>query len=135
MMQPGKFGRIALAGAMLVLGAGLASADEVGKAEYDSACATCHGATGVGDGPLAEMMTVPVPDLTKLQSANDGVFPMLDVIQFIDGRTGIRGHGYPMPVWGDRFKASLDDVGPYGAEVVVRGRILSLAYYLQSLQQ
>lgn len=28
----------------------LASADEAGKADYDMYCATCHGATGAGDG-------------------------------------------------------------------------------------
>jgi len=135
MVQLGQGARMALAGALLVSGVGMAVADEVGKIEYDNACAACHGATGLGDGPLAEMMTVPVPDLTGLQAANDGKFPMLDVIQFIDGRTGTRGHGYPMPVWGDRFKASMEDMGSYGAEVQIRGRILSLAYFLQSLQK
>jgi mono/diheme cytochrome c family protein len=122
--------------AALSLMAGAAQADDAGKAEYIQACAACHGESGVGDGPLAELMTVPVPNLTTLAQANDGIFPMLDVIHVIDGRTGVRGHGYPMPVWGTRFKGEVvEKMGDYGAEMVVRGRVLSIAYYLESIQQ
>jgi mono/diheme cytochrome c family protein len=117
-----------------VLGAAV-MADDLGKAEYMNACASCHGAEAAGDGPLAELMTVEVPALTGLAAANDGTFPLLDVIQTIDGRQGTRGHGYPMPVWGTRFSKETETPGPYGAEAVIRGRILSLAYYLESLQE
>lgn len=114
---------------------GMAMADETGKQEYMNNCATCHGESGMGQGPLAELMTVEVPSLTTLSKNNDGVFPMLDVIQTIDGRQGTRGHGYPMPVWGNRFSERIEDAGPYGGEVIVRGRVLSLAYYLESIQE
>ncbi|QFT94187.1 hypothetical protein FIU86_15150 [Roseovarius sp. THAF9] len=110
-------------------------ADDFGHDEYMSACASCHGESGAGDGPLAELMTVPVPSLTGLSAGNDGAFPMLRVIQTIDGRQGIKGHGYPMPVWGKRFQEDIETPGPYGAEAIVRGRILSLAYYLESIQE
>lgn len=120
----------------LALGAGLAQAQDPAEEEYMQACAACHGETGVGDGPLADLMTVPMPNLTQLSAANDGEFPMQSVIQVIDGRTGVRGHGYPMPVWGDRFKAqAVPDAGEYGAELIVRGRVLSIAYFLESIQQ
>ena len=126
--------RVSVALALAITGT-MSAADEAGKVEYMQNCATCHGESGLGDGPLAELMTVSVPGLTDLSAKNDGVFPMLKVIHTIDGRQGIRGHGYPMPVWGGRFKASVEEMGPYGAEAVVRGRILSLAYYLESIQQ
>lgn len=120
----------------LVLGSAEKSlADEVGRTEYMNSCASCHGEAADGNGPLAELMTVPVPPLTTLSAQNDGVFPMLRVIHTIDGRPGIKGHGYPMPVWGQRFKADVGNAGPYGAESVVRGRILSLALYLSSIQE
>ncbi|KPQ21512.1 MAG: Cytochrome C oxidase, cbb3-type, subunit III [Rhodobacteraceae bacterium HLUCCA24] len=109
--------------------------DDPGAAEYMNACASCHGPEGKGDGPVAELMTVAMPDLTQLSAGNDGVFPMFDVIQVIDGRTGIRGHGYPMPVWGGRFKAQQTEAGDYSAEIVTRGRILSLALYLEEMQE
>lgn len=127
-------GAIALAG--LAATSGGALADHTGENEYMQACASCHGTGGLGDGPLAELMTVPLPDLTQISANNDGQFPTLKVIQVIDGRTGIRGHGYPMPVWGDRFKAEAEGVmGEYGAELEVRGRILSIVYYLESIQK
>lgn len=126
--------------AAMVAGAGHAqdaTADDlrIGKSEYMIACAGCHGESGKGDGPLAELMTVEVPSLTGLAAANDGEFPMLEVIQVIDGRTGVRGHGYPMPVWGSRYKAEAMEAGEYAAEIDVRGRVLSLALYIQSIQE
>ncbi|WP_135505988.1 c-type cytochrome [Roseovarius aestuariivivens] len=121
--------------ATMTLCATAAMADDLGKTEYMNACASCHGASGVGDGPLAELMTVTVPSLTTLSANNDGTFPMLEVIQTIDGRQGTRGHGYPMPIWGDRFKASAGDIGPMAAETIVRGKVLSIAYYLESIQE
>lgn len=120
---------------MGILATGMASAEELGKKEYMNNCASCHGETGMGAGPLSELMTVEVPSLTTLSADNDGKFPMLEVIHTIDGRQGTRGHGYPMPVWGDRFTASLENSTPFGAEAVVRGRVLSIAYYLESIQQ
>ncbi|WP_226621827.1 c-type cytochrome [Alloyangia pacifica] len=114
---------------------GTALAQSAGETEYMNACAACHGETGVGDGPLAELMTVDLPDLTQISANNDGEFPMLEVIQIIDGRSGIRGHGYPMPVWGQRFKEALSvEIGAYASEIVTRGRILALAQHLESIQ-
>ena len=80
---------------------GIASAEaEVGKAAFTQYCATCHGVDAQGAGDLTEIMTVKVPDLTQLAVNNDGKFPMLEVIHVIDGRTGLRGHGGPMPTYG-----------------------------------
>jgi mono/diheme cytochrome c family protein len=120
----------------LIISTTAAWSQSAGEAEYMQACASCHGESGIGDGPLAELMTVPVPSLTTIAQQNDGVFPMLDVIQVIDGRSGVRGHGYPMPVWGDRFDAEVaESAGPYGSELVIRGRVLALATYLESIQE
>jgi mono/diheme cytochrome c family protein len=118
-----------------ILTATTAMADETGEALYIDACSSCHGAAAMGQGPMAEYMSVEVPSLRELSANNDGVFPMLDVIQIIDGRTGVRGHGSEMPVWGRQFKAEmLDEAGIYGSEVYARGKILSLVYYLESIQ-
>jgi hypothetical protein len=123
--------------AALSLTATVASAQSAaGLEEFVQSCASCHGIAGQGNGPLAEYMTVTVPDLTTLAMENDGVFPMLQVIQIIDGRTGVRGHGSAMPVWGSRYQAEIaPDTGEYGAELLVRGRILALATHLESIQE
>ncbi|WP_068112026.1 c-type cytochrome [Tropicimonas marinistellae] len=106
------------------------------RMEFLWACASCHGQDGKGDGEVGKLLTVQVPDLTQLSAANDGTFPMLKVIHIIDGRSGVRGHGTPMPIWGATYRSEIGgSLGDYGAETVVRGRILSLAYYLESIQE
>lgn len=124
------------ASALSVAGPALAQDADVGQDYYMQYCATCHGADGAGAGPLTELMTVPVPDLTQLTARNDGEFPMLDVIHIIDGRTGVRAHGGPMPVYGRIFTADTSgEMGQYGSVLETRGRVLSLAMYLESLQK
>ncbi len=126
---------LTIAGVALGVGAANA-ADDTGRDAFMSACASCHGADASGAGDVAKFLTVPVPGLTGLSAANDGAFPMLDVIHIIDGRTGVRGHGSEMPIWGDYFSdKARSTAGVFGAETVARGRILSLAYYLESIQK
>ena len=113
-----------------------ALADEAGRMEYMYSCSACHGETALGDGPVARYLNVPTPSLTRLSAENDGEFPLLEVIQVIDGRSGVGPHGTIMPVWGARYMASaVEDAGHFGAEVIVRGRILSIARYLESVQE
>ena len=116
------------------LGIGAAAADETGAGLYAEWCAACHGASGMGDGDMAGVMTIPAPNLTLLSQGNDGVFPMLDVIHSIDGRTGLRAHGGAMPLFGSVFSTS-ETENPYGSVLEARGRVLSLALYLESMQQ
>ncbi|MDJ0992212.1 MAG: c-type cytochrome [Dinoroseobacter sp.] len=122
--------------ALLIAIAGGAQAQDadLGADAFRTYCAACHGMDGLGDGSMTEIMSVPVPDLTQLSANNDGVFPMLEVIHIIDGRTGLRGHGTPMPLYGALFDDELDSPGPYGAPIYTRGKILSIAYYLEAIQ-
>lgn len=107
-----------------------------GQYEYMNHCASCHGEGGMGDGPIAGVLTVDVPDLTLLAANNDGEFPYLDTLMVIDGRTGVRGHGSNMPVWGDTFsREGMQQAGDYGGEMIARGRLLSLVEYLMTIQQ
>lgn len=120
--------------------AGPALADSVGEQEYMVACAICHGESGKGQGPFAPLLNIETPDLTRLAAGNEknpGTFPFLDVMMIVDGRSGVRAHGdTSMPIWGERFAASeAGTAGPYGSELEVRGRLLSLVYYLESIQE
>ncbi len=126
-----------LAGAILFSSSvGALAQEDVGKNEYAVACAVCHGDSGKGNGPFSRLMNISVPSLTTLSAQNEGSFPFLEVFMTVDGRTQVEGHGAPMPVWGERFSAAAaDDFGPYGSELVVRGRILSLVTYLESIQE
>ncbi|WP_232823052.1 c-type cytochrome [Oceanibium sediminis] len=120
---------------LIGIGAGGPSlAQDAGHDIFMQYCSTCHGTDAKGAGPLTELMTAKPADLTQLAANNDGKFPMLDVIHVIDGRTGVRAHGGPMPTYGAVFKAEYG-TGDYGAEIAARGRILSVAYYLESIQE
>ena len=122
-----------IAGVMLT--SGPVFADVAGEQEYIVACAGCHGESAMGDGPLAGLLSISTPNLTELSKANDGEFPFEAVLTTIDGRDGIRAHGSTMPIWGERFQASATSQRGETAEMVARGRILSLAYYLRSVQK
>ena len=114
-----------------------AIADSAGEREFQNYCASCHGAAGMGAGPMAEYLNVPVPDLTQIAARNEGKFPFLEVIHIIDGRTGLKGHGSSMPVWGTQFMIEAGDTmaGDYSSFNELRGRVLSLGYYLESIQK
>ena len=131
-------GKLILFSFLAIVG-GAGWADEMGRSDFMDGCAGCHGESGMGQGPLAELLNIDIPDLTHLSARNDGKFPMLEVIHTIDGRMGLQAHGGTMPIWGSIFKShAMGDTGIYGsagAEALTRGRILSIAYYLESIQQ
>lgn len=128
---------------LIILSANALAADklDIGKREYDSVCAVCHGINGKGDdGPLKSLLVKPVPNLTVLAKNNKGVFPFDRVYQIIDGRQEVKSHGSrAMPVWGNAFnnQTSLyfDNYPPQDSESAARSRILALVEYLYRLQE
>src|SRR5688572_27835420 len=76
-----------------------------GSRLFRAQCSSCHGATGRGNGPVADQLRRTPPDLTKYTARNGGVFPRERVYRIIDGRV-VASHGdREMPVWGDVFKS------------------------------
>ena len=122
-------------GLALIAFAGPISADEVGQSEFMNFCSGCHGADGTGDGPVVATMQIETPDLTTItERTGGGDFPFWNTLKLIDGRE-VRAHGGEMPLWGERFQMSATSRRGETAEMVARGRILSLVTYLQSIQQ
>jgi hypothetical protein len=77
---------------------------------YANHCASCHGSLGEGDGPLADVMRVTVPNIRTLAMRNDGQFPADDVRAFVDGRAIPMSHGdRMMPIWGNVFGWGVDE--------------------------
>lgn len=104
----------------------------VGSALFRTYCATCHGLSAKGDGPLADHLRFRPPDLTLIAKRNDGKWDADKAARIIDGREPVKGHGGPdMPVWGDAFKSTRDGYG----EESVKDRIQALVDYLASLQE
>jgi mono/diheme cytochrome c family protein len=94
-------------------------------------CASCHGVTARGDGPLAQAMTRRPANLIEIAKRNGGEFPPSLVFRTIDGKNPVRGHGGPdMPVWGDAFARSRRGTDPEQ----VKHMIDSLVDYLESIQ-
>ena len=111
---------------------------DLGKREFDSNCASCHGIAGKGNGPMAELLTRSAPDLTQLAKRNGGVLPIPRLYEVIDG-TSVPSHGTrDMPVWGRDYRLQAGEYYmelPYDPEAYVRVRVLSLIEYISRLQQ
>ena len=99
---------------------------------YRTYCATCHGVSARGDGPLATHLRFTPPDLTLIAKRNGGRFDDEQVHRIIDGRKPVKGHGGPdMPVWGEAFKRSAE----VSSDEAVKARIDGLVAHLKSLQR
>lgn len=104
-----------------------------GKPAYELHCAVCHGREAKGDGPAMNLLTIKPADLTQISKRNNGSFPFWKTYRVVDGREVIRGHGSrDMPLWGAEFRS--ETTSNMAAQTQVRGRILELVYYLQSIQ-
>lgn len=139
-------GKIGLAAALMIGMTGIAQSQgkgkyDIGKREYESNCAVCHGYKGMGDGSYADLLKKPASNLAVLKKNNGGVFPFDRVYAVIDGREAVAGHGdRDMPVWGKDYSQQSVKAGeyyidvPYDMEMYVRSRILALIDYLNRLQ-
>jgi len=111
---------------------------DVGKLEYESHCAICHGDNGRGTGEMRKFLTKAPTDLTTMSKRNGGVFPNQIAWEVIDGRTEVGPHGTrTMPVWGRvyRQEAFSELVPAYQPEWYVRNRIVALLDYLSRIQE
>ena len=70
-----------------------------GKAIYERNCASCHGATGLGDGPAARGMNPPPPAI----GTRDAMHDVSPALMFRIVSVGIAGT--PMGGWADRLTA------------------------------
>lgn len=82
-----------------------------GKDLFMAYCASCHGATGKGDGPVAPALKGPLADLRTISKRHKGVFPMEEIEKMIiEGKSERGGHGSEeMPVWGPVFRRVEND--------------------------
>jgi hypothetical protein len=107
-----------------------------GKREFRHYCVLCHGLSGKGESVMTtfNLLKVTPPDLTQLSKRNNNKFPFWQAYRIIEGREEVAGHGTrDMPIWGDVFIRQED--GRLVDESRALGRILTLVYYLQSIQE
>jgi hypothetical protein len=131
--------RLALSAALIVAACAIAPDERAprqltGVEMYEQLCASCHGVSGRGDGPVASLIKIGVPDLTRIAHRDGGEFPTEDVRRTVDGRFERPAHGpRDMPVWGWQFydSSATNDVGE---RAVVDSMIDRLVEYLRSIQ-
>ena len=102
-----------------------------GKSLYGVYCAGCHGDVRDGEGSAGRKLPTRPADLRQIARRNGGEFPFPDVYQAIAGfdDTHVKRD---MPRWGYAFQELDTDADQQDQ---VRGRILQLIYYLESIQE
>lgn len=91
-------------------------------------CASCHGMTGKGEGPVAKSLKGVPPDLTLIQPPGEK-FPFYKVQTSVDGEKAIEPHGpREMPVWGTVFKKT-------SGELQKQADVYALVKFIESIQR
>jgi hypothetical protein len=101
----------------------------------------CHGATGMGDGWLAQYLISRPPSLRLLKKNNGNVYPSTTVGEIIIGKKSVSQHGpREMPVWGDVYRAEKQKAGDKKSkrhladEQAIRQKVSALTDYIAGLQ-
>ena len=105
-----------------------------GEETFARFCASCHGAGGQGDGPVAAGLPITVPNLTTLRQRQGERFPEDTLRKIIDGRDIVIYHGTRyMPVWGYEFwvEEGADEEAEKRVAIIIR----NLIDYIESIQQ
>lgn len=129
---------VAVAASLVALAVSTASATEElaeGRRLYLRLCASCHGTSGRGDGPVAPALGEKPTDLTALARRHGGEFSAIDVFSAVDGTTMPRAHGVSeMPIWGEILRKAPglpDDTATDQA----RDALLLITDYLGTIQR
>jgi mono/diheme cytochrome c family protein len=113
----------------------LLSAESQEREDYNSGaylyrvfCASCHGESGKGDGPVADLTDPPASDLTTIRGRAGGVFPRAQVMAVLDRTTSVKGHE-TMPNWRTVLRRTEGE-----DERVIRKRLEALVSHVETLQ-
>lgn len=128
--------RTTVLGLALTFAAPAMAADYVamsGPQLYSRFCASCHGAEGRGDGPVAASLKVEVPDLTLIARRRGEFYPRDRILKIIDGRFLIGAHGTrTMPIWGEELgRLEIGNPEAERASKVVLDRLADYVWQLQ----
>ncbi|MFN3662330.1 c-type cytochrome [Yoonia sp.] len=121
--------------AMLALAACVDEEPMDGRSAFLENCASCHGADGTGDGPMARGLGVSPPDLTQISARNGGTFPRDRVMSTIDGYQAGGHLSGAMPEFGAGDMGDTVIVETNGLGTPVPMMLLALTDYVESLQR
>jgi len=129
--------RVAIIALATTLPAQAQEADpQTGRDFFQTYCWQCHGKSGTGMGPMAEMLAIAPPDLTTLSDRNAGTFPTERTVMQIDGRSPLLAHGGDMPIFGAFLEADQNVAVKVesGQPLFLSPELANLISYLQSIQ-
>ena len=125
---------------IVLMSAGASSAQQAdpdaGERHFRTYCWQCHGRDARGDGPMAEILAIQPPDLTRLAVQNEGTFPTGDVATQIDGRSPMLAHGGDMPLFGPSLDSN-EMIAlrlPNGQTMLASRPLADLVVFLETLQ-
>ncbi|MFW5642129.1 MAG: c-type cytochrome [Roseicyclus sp.] len=105
-----------------------------GAVLFERHCAVCHGLSLEGDGPMAEVLTVPPPDLARI-AERYGSFPRVGMAWKIDGRDPLVSHGGEMLVFGRVF-GEMSAIMRDGSQTILTApEVVHLVAYLEQVQE
>ncbi len=108
--------------------------DIVGKNEFLTYCASCHGSGGKGDGPVVHFLKRKPIDLTQLSKNNNNSFPFDRVYGVFDGTYKFAEHGTSeMPIWGYRFVQEAQTENRPSS--TAKAKALDIILYIQVIQE
>ncbi|SIS69679.1 c-type cytochrome [Phaeovulum vinaykumarii] len=106
-----------------------------GRADFQSFCVSCHGASGQGDGAAGALLDTRPADLTRIAARRGGAFPRAEVMSKIWGYARGSATHPGMPAFGALLEGRtvLYDSGD-GIETPTPLRLVQLAEYLETIQ-
>lgn len=125
---------LVFAGSLVLASCRGAPESPTGQVLYLRYCASCHGKSGDGNGPVAASLRRSPFDLRLIAKRHGGRFDEAYVMQVIDGRRAVAEHGTrEMPVWGTVFEEEHRPEDYPGYVSLLYSR--ALTDYLRSIQQ
>ncbi len=98
-------------------------------------CASCHGETGRGDGPLAKNLPQSPTDLTQLSKRNGGKYPAARTLSYIYGDPKKSHLARVMPEFSSAMSEDLVPVEIDGVFTPTPPQLAGLLAYLESIQK
>ena len=106
-----------------------------GERLFAANCATCHGANAEGSGPAASGLSTYPPDLTKIATRREGVWPMLEIMSIVDGYTKTNTPRADMPIIAELTEGPAVKFDTGNGQIrSAPARLIALTNYIESIQ-
>jgi len=106
-----------------------------GAAFFAANCVSCHGAGGLGDGPIAAGLARRPANLTALARSNGGTFPTARALSYVYGDPKAGHLARVMPQFGSALADDLVPIKVDGVQTPTPRALAALLRYLETIQR